>query len=286
MLVVIAIIGLVSALALPLFTTLMRAGKLGQGEDIVKSACLVARSRAILERRRFSVTLLEAERCVIVNDYDLLRNVLPVKETGQAAGGSATTLVRDGKTASWTGYYVTLASGTGLGQQRRIDRCDSETLTVDVAWTPQSWNPSSGDYDWKHPMAGDRYVIGGKDAAWVCPHYLGNYADEQQRYEILSTFAVDRVRTLPEGCRFDLDRDNSDPNTPEPQGWTYIFLPTGGAWTLTTEAVNERNDEHWCETTYMPPPRNRPSGPVIYAPRDRDSATVVVFAMSGQAVTE
>jgi len=279
MLVVIAIIGLVSALALPLFTTLMRAGKLGQGEDIVKTACIVARSRAILERRRVSVTLLEAERCVVVNDYDQLRNVLPVKETGQASGGSETTLIRDGKTDPWTGYHVTLTSGPGFGQQRRIDRSDGATLTVDSKWTPQN----SGS--WTGPATGDEYVIGGKEAAWVCPHLADNYADEQQRYDILTTLALERVRTLPEGCRFDLDDDGSDPNTPEPQGWTYVFLPTGGAWTLTADAINER-DENWHETTYMPPPDDEPSGPVIYGPRDRTSARIIVFAMSGQAVTE
>jgi len=58
MLVTIGIIILVSSMALPFIIPIMRGGKLRHAEDIVKTACLLARSRAIKERREVCVTLL------------------------------------------------------------------------------------------------------------------------------------------------------------------------------------------------------------------------------------
>ena len=208
MLVVIGIIGLVAAMSLPMIIPMIRGNKLGQAVDAVKSACIVARSKAIQERRMFCVTLLEAERCVLVTDYEDLRDYedLPNKPTG-----------------------------------------------------------------------GEPY----------CPHHLPNYSDKPGvRYETLVKVAEqigERPYVLLEGCRFDLNDDGSDARSPEPQGWTWIFLPTGAVYTLTTEAENLRNDD-WHTTTYFD--QGKPAGPRIFGPEDRTTQVVTVYATTGQAISE
>mgnify|MGYP006287660725 CR=1 FL=1 len=300
MLTVVAIIAMATALAIPFMIGLTRGGKLSQAEDAVHSACLVARSRAISSRRMMCVTLLEAEQQILVNDYETLRNVLPVKEVGVAdAGSTTTTLEREsGATDNRTGYYVTLVSGIGKGQTRLIASSSGETLTLDEPWTERPAD-ETGTTTWTAPESGDRYYIGGKEYDWVCPHYEDNYAyagtgpgvRAQKRIEVLTELNTDRVYTLPGGCRFDLDRDGSDPTEQdppdgmeEPPGWTYIFTPTGAVWTLDTQATNERNNEHWTETTYTE--GGEPVGPIIHAPRGGGSSMIKVFAQSGQIITE
>lgn len=267
MMVVVGIIGLVAAMTIPMMIPFMRGRKLDQTAEAVKTACLLARSKAIQQRRMISVTLLEAERMVIINDYERFRQTIPIRERGFADDSVSTdTLLRDTYTANLSGYYVTLIGGPGFGQQRRIDSTNGLTLTVDQPWTQVG--------AWTAPEAGDEYLIGGKDYKDVCPHYIGNYVDAAEREEILTLLTLQEPAVLPEGCRFDL-ADNGGIH--EADGWTYVFLPTGGAWTLPTTANNSRDD--WSETTYM-------SGPRLYAPDDRESTTIVVYAMTGQARSE
>ena len=73
MLVIVGIIGLVMAIVLPMLIPFMRSRKLEQAADIVQSACLLARSKAIQQKRVINVTLLEAERVVIMTDYETIR---------------------------------------------------------------------------------------------------------------------------------------------------------------------------------------------------------------------
>ena len=292
MLVVIGIIILISAISLPVFLSLGKGGKLRQAKATVTGACLVARSRAIRERRKFSVTLLERPRkCVIITDYSRLENILPLAETGDCDIGSASdTLVGD--SVSWTvneweGYYATLSSGDGIGQQRLIKSNTATTLTVDTDWVETTIT------GWTAPESGNEYLIGGKTAKVVCPHQLNNFdltgsdtTDQKvnRRYDVLAAFAIGGVRELPEGVSLDLD-DNSgtyDPRSPQAHAWTWIFLPTGAVITLDTDASNQRN-EHWHETTYMDAAGVNPIGPRIYGPQDEQSATIIVYAMTGQA---
>ena len=295
MLVVIGIILLIAAISLPAFLAMTKGGRLRQAGDTVTSACLVARSRAIRERRKISVTLLEREKCVLINDYSLLENILPLVEADTCQDSTVTTLERKaGNTADWTGYYVTLAKGNGIGQQRLIKEAPDETLDLDVDWVETTIT------GWTCPEADGEYLIGGKTAKAVCPHLLSNFdcdlsnlpdfaAQEPtsptsigKREYILKALAIGGVRLLPEGVALDLDDDSAtyDPRDPQPHAWTWIFLPTGGVITLDTEASNQR-DEHWHETTYMKD--NKPAGPRLYGPQDEDSIRIIVYAMTGQA---
>jgi type II secretory pathway pseudopilin PulG len=197
--VVLGIIGLVMTLSLPLLIPLMRSGKLDNASDTVKSSCVLARSKAIQERRTFAVTLFQAERAVIITDYEDLRT---------AAG-----------------------------------------------------------YPAQQPF---------------CPHFLDNYSaateteQSNARWENIKAKAVERIRYIPEGCRFAFDPDVNWPC------WTYIFLPNGSAWSLPPSAQNSRST--WSIATYML--GGRPSGPHIYGPQDRESTTIVVYATTGQAMSE
>ena len=300
MLVVLGIIGLVAAMSIPMLIPFMRGRKAQQSADIVKSACVFARSRAVKQRRRFCVTLLERERKVIVNDYDQLRYMLPVQEAGTTADNSASAnpqqeLLRDTYTDDQKGYYVTLTdiAGLGFGQQALVTSRDAgthERLILNNDWTAQS--------SWVYPATGETYLIGGTDSGNVhnclCPHQMDNFTgansyfstcdtDEEVRDKVLTDMAVIRPRELPEGCRFDLDADGSNPRSSEPQGWTYIFLPTGGVVTLNTAATNENNAD-WSETTYQS--GGALSGPRIYGPDDKNTETIIVYAMTGQATSK
>jgi len=202
--VVLAIIGMVTAMTIPMMLQFMRTRKIRTASEIVKYTCLLARGKAIQQKRMFCVTLLDAERAVVINDYEKLRLAVGFDEDDQ---------------------------------------------------TP------------------------------FCPHYLGNYlgADEEaqanNRFDTLTGQSMERVRYLPEGCRFDFGGA-----TVYRPGWTYIFLPAGGAWTLQPDAVNARNNAQWRETTLMD--GNQPTGLRIYGPNDRDAVTLVVYAMTGQARIE
>ncbi len=288
MLVVLAIIGLVTAMSFPLLAQFTRGRKVEQAAETVKSSCLTARSKAIKQRRRFSVTLLERERKVIVSDYDMLRYMLPLRETGSASDGSSvTTLDRPpSSTTDWEGYYITMVSGQGAGQHRLITGASGTTLAVEEAWSAIPPPPASAN--WAFPAEGDGYAIGGKGsndlADYVSPHYIGNYGDADERDSVLTQMAVSRPKTLPEGCRFDLDADRSDPTSPEAHGWTYVFLPTGGAWTLNTDAVNAK-DSNWFQTTYQNS-AGEFAGPLVFGPGDETLETIIVYAMTGKAVDE
>ena len=298
MLVVIGIIILVAAISLPLLTAMTRGGKLRHAEDMAKSACLAARGRAIRERRKISVTFLEFEREIIVTDYDMIRRMLPLVEEGkgQATGASdPDTFVRETATDERDDCYLTLTKpdSKGYGEQGLIASHSGTRLNLADTWSHrEGWSRPTGPTD-------EEYVIGEPPHDYVWPHLLANYdvdgtytTDEQRRnkrHEFLKTMTVERIRTLPEGCNFDLDDDEAtyDHTNPSNHGWTYVFLPTGGVWTVNTDATdaaeNEQNDK--LETTYLDA-HDKPAGPRIYGPRDETWARVIVYAMTGQALTE
>jgi prepilin-type N-terminal cleavage/methylation domain-containing protein len=65
--------------------------------------------------------------------------------------------------------------------------------------------------------------------------------------------------------------------------WTYVFLPDGEAWTLLPSAQNVR-DTNWLLTTYMV--NGAVSGPKIWGPQNLTSATIVVYATTGQVLSQ
>ena len=71
----------------------------------------------------------------------------PDETGGAATSGGASTLVDTGiswATNEWAGGVVTLISGTGLGQRRRVVSNTTDTLTVSPIWTI---NPSTNPYE-------------------------------------------------------------------------------------------------------------------------------------------
>jgi len=219
MLVVIAIIALVAAMTVPMMTPFTRTRKLEQAGDVVKNACILARSKAIQQRKKFCVTILQDERLVLLVDYDDLRT--------------------------------------------STDHAPAKYVPAD-ATSP------------------------------YCPHYLANYngnvaitsstpqADINAAINLRATVLNERSRalgfvprTIPEGCRFALGVTGA--------AWTYVFLPTGSAWTADPSAQN-LFDAHWIKTTYLDATTAKPAGPLIYGPQDKDSTNIIVYAMTGQAM--
>jgi type II secretory pathway pseudopilin PulG len=271
MLVVIGIIIAVAAMALPLFSSLSSTGKLRKTRDALKSHCVYARSNAIRSRRMKAVTILEKRMLIVTTDYETLRHCLPVREIGAVSSTTSDTLTATASVGSGqAGYFVTLLTGDGVGQTREIKSTSGADITLTADWATT-------------PAADDEFVIGGKDYTNPNPHLLSNYSDdEDERYDILTKLSTKNIEHFPSGVRADLDRGGEDADAPEPHGWSYIFLPNGGAWTVTAAAGNSRDDEDWKETTYIH--EGKPSGPLLYGPRDEESSTVIVYAMTGQAV--
>lgn len=73
MLVVLAIIGTVAAMSLPMIIPMMRRRSIDQATEQVTAALIFARSRAVQMQRMVNVTLLTNERAIIVTDYDVIR---------------------------------------------------------------------------------------------------------------------------------------------------------------------------------------------------------------------
>lgn len=203
MLVVLGIIALVMSMSIPMFVPMTRQGKLDSAADAVKSACLLARSKAIQERRPYSVTLFQAERAIVLNDYEVLR----------ASGAPA-------------------------------------KFPPQIPYAPNSLD-----------------------------NYLPGPGTPEDRWDVVEGHAAERIRYLPEGCRFDLGQ-----YTPaiEQPAWTYVFLPNGSAWTLPPNAGNDRNT--WSVTTHMD--NGKPSGPRVFGPEDREWTDIVVYATTGQPISE
>lgn len=215
MLVVIGIIALVAAMAVPMMTPFTRARKLEQAGDVVKNACILARSKAIQQRKRINVTILQDERLVFLTDYDALR---------------------DAPTTTYPNKYV-----------------PPDVTTPYCAHALANYN---------------------NNAAPTLPADItAAVALRVKALDDLSRAQGFVPRTIPEGCRFGLGAARS--------AWTYVFLPTGAAWTADTAAQNQF-DSHWLKTTYLD--ASKPAGPVIYGPQDKDSTSIIVYAMTGQAM--
>ena len=151
---------------------------------------------------------------------------------------------------------------------------------------------------------------------------LPNLARDDVRFGVLRTFSQfmgNTIQYLPTGCQFDFtagynawnssvtyvpgntvaDRgtvyyctstntNSEPPNSNYWQGltaWTYLFLPDGEVWTLTLQAQNVR-DTNWFLTTYRCGCIGGVSGPRIWGPQNLTSATIIVYATTGQVVSQ
>ena len=89
---------------------------------------------------------------------------------------TASTLVRASSTEDFSGYYVTLTSGDGAGQCRRVTGISGTTLNVAPNWTTVG--------GWSFPLAGETYIItriGLPDPADIAPDFR-EYGLERQFY--------------------------------------------------------------------------------------------------------
>ena len=297
MMVVIGIILLVTGMAVPIVLVVNKGAKLRQAKEMVKTACLVARSQAISERKKVCVTLLQNEKQIIIYDYDAVRESFPVEEegTGEAFFGASENdpgeFLRDSETDEWDGAYLTVTDPAcpAFNTRMRIDHRSNAVQRRLILTEP--WPVIAG---WDPTGQNVTYRIGGGDEDYVSPNRLNNYeasatdtSEEKsnRRYQFLKDVHLNRIRTLPEGCRFDLVLDKTSTPLPEYPAFTYVFLPTGGAWTLTARATNKVSD-HWLQSTLTQGTgTHKPTGPRIYGPQDEGYADVVVYAMTGQAVT-
>jgi prepilin-type N-terminal cleavage/methylation domain-containing protein len=205
MLVVLGIIALVMSMSIPMFVPMTRAGKLDAAKDAVKSACILARSKAIQERCDYAVVLLQAEQAVLILNYEDLRS----------AGAPA-------------------------------------------------------NFPAQQPFA---------------PNWVDNYdpPTPESRWTVLENRSAERIRYLPEGCRFDLNANRPTGTLAvEAPAWAYVFHPNGSAWTLPGNAENKRDT--WSVTTYMK--SGNPAGPRIYGPEDREWADIIVYATTGQPTSQ
>jgi hypothetical protein len=143
----------------------------------------------------------------------------------------------------------------------------------------EPWSPEDRG-TWTEPKSDDTFVIGGKKYDVPNPHLLDNYDDATQRLDIIQALALKRVRRFEAGVRVDLDDGGEPAAQPEPHGWSYVYRPGGTAWTFSASADNEHQ-----KTTYTDDAGDV-SGPVLYGPRDEASSRLIVYAMTGQAVTE
>ena len=97
-----------------------------------------------------------------------------------------------------------------------------------------------------------------------------------------------------------IQTNNTEPPNPtywSVCAWTYVFLPNGEVWTLLPPAQDVR-DPNWLVTTYMsngsPSGQSNTtntttgiaSGPKIWGPQNLTSATIVVYATTGEVVSE
>ncbi|WP_334142541.1 carboxypeptidase regulatory-like domain-containing protein [Rhabdothermincola sp.] len=84
-----------------------------------------------------------------VSDITVNNNLVPLKSTGTATGGSTTTVVDTGKgwsSGQWNGYRVRMITGAAAGQSRVVNATTATTLTVSTAFGAAV-------------AAGDQYVI-------------------------------------------------------------------------------------------------------------------------------
>jgi len=297
MLVVLGIIALVTAMTLPMIVPMMRTRTLDSAVDTVKSACILARSTAIRQRKIMNLTFLQQTDALhgpgmIITDYDALRESV----SGLATGGS-TNVIND-STQSWTvnafngkviGMYPIVG---GLSQTGIIDPNNGNTANSITLATSSVWNPV--------PSAGSLYIvpsalpsIGSNTPSSYCAHWLNNYypynsppGNPDIRFNVLKFLCLnmgEQLRYLPTGCRFDFTTFINDPLASDPNAAvTYVFLPDGEVWTLPPSAQNPRTA--WSLMTYTY--NGAVSGPKIWGPNNLTSATIIVYGTTGQVVSQ
>jgi prepilin-type N-terminal cleavage/methylation domain-containing protein len=258
MLVVLGIMAFVAAMSLPLLVPLMRARTLDSALDTVKSACNLARSTAIEQRKPINLTFLQQTDVthgpgLVITAYDF---------AGEATS-TGSDVISDAN-QNWPGgafqnYEVLLFSAnpnksnyTPVAQVRPIQGNTSNTITVTVyPWSSSHaynqgdmvssaganyvciaantgfpppngayWTPSASVWD-TPPATGDVYVVMSPSAIAqqpYCIHYLGNYS---------YNYNVNASPTAPGDVRFTVLKTFS-----QYMGETLQYLPTGCQFTF------------------------------------------------------
>jgi type II secretory pathway pseudopilin PulG len=319
MLVVLGIVALVTAMTLPMIIPMMRTRKLDSAVDTVKSAIILARSKAVQSRRMMNLTLFQQTDAthgagMIITDYDTLRETISGVVT---APGSDSYQVIDSN-QNWNSYPTSIRGmpirvfHNGAYQLRIITAItNSTTITCEPSQQPLTWSPQITQQPWNPlPAPGDTYAIpaaASPQPTPYCAHYLNNYAynNPDVRFNALKAVCLsmgEQLRYLPEGCDFDFTNFSppigTDPLASDPNAaMTYVFLPNGEVWTLQPSASNSR-DPYWSATTFMA--GAVPSGPMILGlaspslptvqtrlgPKHRMAATIVVYGTTGQVVSQ
>ena len=249
MLVVLGIVGLVAAVTLPMIIPIMRARQLDSSLDIVKTACTLARSTAIQQRRMVNLTLLQTTDSthgagVVLTGYNFTGAVtavgtvnsftdnnqnwvtnsfqncqvllftpgtpVPQQWTIQSNTGNTISTVPNLAWSSTVTYYVgNLVSNGGSGYLCIQDNYNSAPPSAN--WQPVAWNPL--------PQPGNVYVIMSSMSSTqpYCIHYPGNFS--YNYINGVSTFPPDLT---PDDLRFSVLKTFS-----QYMGETVQYLPQG-----------------------------------------------------------
>jgi prepilin-type N-terminal cleavage/methylation domain-containing protein len=295
MLVVLGIIALVTAMTLPMIIPMMRTRTLDSAVDIAKSACILARSTAIQQRKTINLTFLQQTDAthgpgIVLTDYGF---------AGAVTSGGTAGYVYDSN-QNWVAnsfqyqQILLFSTGTSAPQIRKIQSNTSNTITIyeqgGAAYNPSDPNDPNESGWSPAPAVENVYVILSaiSSSQPYCIHNPNNYgngplANNDVRFLVLKTFSQymgETLQYLPTGCQFNFPTDS----TTSPVGaWTYVFLPDGEAWTLLPSATNTR-DTNWVLTTYMV--NGAVSGPKIWGPNNLTSSTISVYATTGQVISQ
>ncbi len=265
MLVVLGIIALVAAISLPLIVPIMRGRSLDAALDTVKTACNLARSTAIQQRRMVNLTLLQQTDSthgpgVVLTGYNFAGAV-----TATGTVNSFTDNNQNWVTNSFQNCQVLLfAPGMLTPQQATIQSNTNNTISTlpNIAWTATAtyavgnmvsngglgylciqensgaadappnlayWQPIS----WSPlPQPGNTYAILSSMSSTqpYCIHYPGNYS-----YNYFNN--VNNI--LPDDLRFNVLKTFSlymgETIQYLPQGCQFDFTAPYAAWNSTTQ---------------------------------------------------
>jgi prepilin-type N-terminal cleavage/methylation domain-containing protein len=286
MLVVLGIIGLVAAITLPMIVPIMRTRALDSAVDTVKTACILARSTAIQQRKMVNLTLLQQTDSshgpgVVMTGYNFAGAV-----TATGTVNSFTDNNQNWVTNCFLNCHVLLFTpGTPTPQQGTIQSNSNNTISTlpNTAWSSSAtycvgnmvsnggvgyvciqdnsgpaYQPPNPSYwqslSWSSlPQPGNIYVIMSSmsSALPYCIHYPGNYGFNF--YNGVNTIA-------PDDLRFSVLKTFSQymGETIQylPQGCQFDFTAPYNAWSSATQytpgnTVADRGTVYYCLQNHL-----------------------------------
>ena len=262
MLVVLGIVALVAAISLPLIVPIIRGRALDSALDTVKTACNLARSTAIQQRRMVNLTLLQTTDSthgpgVVLTGYNFAGAVTapgttntftdinqnwttsfqncqvllftPGSPTPQQAtvqsvinNNTISTLPNAAWSAGVTYSVGNMVSNVGLGYICTQDNNNQPPPNA-LYWQPISWSPV--------PATGNVYVIMSSTSSTqpYCIHYFGNYYNG----------FINGISTAADDVRFNVLKTFSQymGETVQylPQGCQFDFTAPYAAWNSTIQ---------------------------------------------------